>query len=86
MVANEAQVVMGAGGRAVGEVGGKQRRPVVGDDHDVVLRHVDGRGELKVTWEEGKKTDWVLILTTFTDFPRVSENKRQDRKILEMCR
>lgn len=55
VVADEAQVVVGAGGRAVREVGGEQRRPVVGDDDDVVLRHVDGRGELKVAWEERKR-------------------------------
>lgn len=54
LVAHEAQVVVGAGGRAGGEVGGKQRRPVVGDDDDVVLRHVDGWGELEVAWRERK--------------------------------
>lgn len=51
------QVVVGAGGRAAGQVDGEERRPVVGDHHDVVLRHVDGRGELEVTWEERKRAD-----------------------------
>lgn len=52
LVAHEAQVVVGAGGRAVGEVGWEERRTVVGNDHDVVLRHVDGRRELEGTWKE----------------------------------
>lgn len=51
LLANEAQVVVGTGGGLVRQVGGKERRPVVGDDHDVVLRHVDGRGQLEVTCE-----------------------------------
>ena len=46
----EAHVVVGAGGGLVGEVGGEQGGPVVLDDDRVVLGHVDGWGQLVVTW------------------------------------
>lgn len=48
-VGDEAHVVVGAGRRLVGEVWREERRPVVLDDHRVVLRHVDGRGQLVVS-------------------------------------
>lgn len=48
-VGGEAHVVVGAGRRLVGEVWREERRPVVLDDHRVVLRHVDGRGQLVVS-------------------------------------
>lgn len=48
-VGSEGHVVVGAGRRLVGQVGGQQGRPVVLDDHRVVLRHVDRRGELVVS-------------------------------------
>lgn len=48
-VGGEGHVVVGAGGRLVGQVRRKEGRPVVLDDHRVVLRHVDRRGELVVS-------------------------------------
>lgn len=48
-VGGEGHVVVGAGRGLVGEVRREQRRPVVLDDHRVVLRHVDGGRELVVS-------------------------------------
>lgn len=57
-VGNEGHVVVGAGGRLVGQVRRQKWWPVVLDDHGVVLRHVDRRGELVVCW--GTRT-WEKI-------------------------
>ena len=48
-VSHEAHVIVGTGGGLVGEVGRKQRRPIIFDHHYVILRHVHSRRELVVT-------------------------------------
>lgn len=48
-VVDKGHVVVGAGGRLVRQVGGQEGRPIVLDDHCIVLRHVDRRGKLVVS-------------------------------------
>ncbi|TNN75158.1 hypothetical protein EYF80_014568 [Liparis tanakae] len=49
VLSHKAHVLLGTGGRLVGEMGGKQRRPIIFDHHNVVLRHVHCRREPEVT-------------------------------------
>lgn len=58
-----AHVVVGTGGRLVRKVDGKQGRPVVFDHHNIVLRHVDGRREVVVTWR-GEENLHLCVLPT----------------------
>lgn len=58
-VGGEGHIVVGAGRRLVREVGWEEGRPVVLYDHSVILRHVDGRRELIVSW---RRRDHFLFL------------------------
>ncbi len=55
---------MRAGWRLVREVRREERRPVVLYDHSVILRHVDSRWELIVSWRRQKhflKFVWLCL-------------------------
>lgn len=68
-VGGEGHVVVGAGRGLVREVRREERRPVVLYDHGVVLRHVDGRRELIVSWRRQGLLD-LLIFRLIMDIRR----------------
>lgn len=72
-VSGEAHVVVRAGRRLVGEVRRQQRRPVVLDDHGVVLGHVDGRRQLVVSWRRHKQF-FLLTRRIFFIFSETAED------------
>lgn len=64
-VGGEGHVIVGAGWRLVREVRRQKGGPVVLDDHGVVLRHVDRRRELVVSWR-GREANEEIFLRHWT--------------------